>query len=407
MTEAHQPTPPVHSLSTPIPPIHPLSTPIPIMNGLPSSHVSADSPNHLKPDQMSILQFLLYLKTRWVTGPSSLSSVQQEKGKKILEALIHRASVADVQRLNSASDESATCEFLGSAQDYRAGEDPSTYLLLQDINGSEEGSIRFSDSSTGEFDPNIQWYDFVHQNWSLARQTPLRDSDRIFAALEIPSTPNGFNKCRYTSLPYSRARDSMVAALTTAWTLAGYITLPHMDTLATALILFHWFGDKLWVLFPATELNLKIMGEYELNSPNLDGTLKLVGMLEGLEIMFLTERNHHELLFLLKPNTIHMCLSFTESCHSGAFVHSHKFLPQVKAIVDWRLRWIKKEMDGPYIDKEFKKNIIQDAVDAIAGWDTLGKKKDLCSGQRREIRDMVKGMKAALEFLSSKYGIVI
>ncbi|KAJ2923659.1 hypothetical protein H1R20_g13434, partial [Candolleomyces eurysporus] len=290
------------------------------------------------PPQKDILanELLLHLTHRWVNGPSSLSSVQREKGEKILQALGRKAAHSNVPWLMWQNTRSSTCVALGSAKLVRKGEEPCTLLLLHDFKGASV-PIRFGDSLSGCFFDGVEWPDFLEQRDQLRAGHNLKNSEPIFSAIDIPSTKKGFRLCRYSLKPFEDEKECTVAPLSSAWTLPGYITLPHMDEPVTGLYTIHWKGDKLWILCPATQENMKKMEDMRLSMPNLDATLSLVETLEGLKIMFLTQDEYMEFSFYLLPNVIHTCLSFTECCHSGSYIHSFKFISQVQSIVDWEL----------------------------------------------------------------------
>ncbi|KAJ2926048.1 hypothetical protein H1R20_g11046, partial [Candolleomyces eurysporus] len=156
-----------------------------------------------------------------------------------------------------------------------------------------------------------------------------------------------------------------------------------MDKPVAGLYTIHWKGDKLWILWPATQENMKKMEDMHLNMPNLDATLSLVETLEGLEIMFLTQDKYMEFSFYLLPNVIHACLSFTECCHSGCYVCSFKFISQVQSIVDWELEWINATMDPiAFADRDLKKGIVEDFVNSMSGWERVAKKKGVESNKK-------------------------
>ena len=194
---------------------------------------------------------------------------------------------------------------------------------------------QFGDSLTGRFDDNVRWPDFIDQKCQLAAGYPLKSSERIFSALDIPATKNGFLLCRYSFAQFEKEKKCSLAPLSTAWTLPGYITLPHMDNLSTAIYTIHWNGSKLWLLWPAMQENMKKMEDIRLDMPNIEAALSLVDTLDGLEVMYLTQQDYFEFSFYILPNTIHCCLSFTESCHSGACFLPPTLVSEVQCIVDW------------------------------------------------------------------------
>ena len=135
---------------------HPLNLPLlsnptmtaPHPSGVPSDPTIVPT-TPLSAEDMSTQDLLLHLTHRWIDSTCSLSSVQREKGRRILEALAERASHSSVCRLTLGTKESSTCIILGSAKTQRKGDRPSTHMLLCDFEGSPQGAVRFGDSSTG------------------------------------------------------------------------------------------------------------------------------------------------------------------------------------------------------------------------------------------------------------------
>ncbi|RXW11655.1 hypothetical protein EST38_g14200 [Candolleomyces aberdarensis] len=338
---------------------------------------------------MSASKLLMHLAHLWINGPPSLSSVQREKGEKILQALGKKAAHSNVPWLTWKNTQSSTCVVLGSAKLVREGEEPSTLLLLRDFQGAS-APIMFGDSLTGRFFEDVEWPDFLDQRDRLGKGRRLKNSESIFSAIDIPSTDKGFARCRYSLALFEGKKDCTVAPLSTAWTLPGYITLPHMDDPITGLYTIHWKGGKLWVLWPATQENMKKMEDIRLHMPNLDATLSLIETLEGLEFMFLTQDEYMEFSFYLLPNTIHACLSFTECCHSGSYVRSFEFISQVQSIIDWELEWINMTMDPIlFADCDLKERIVQDFVNAMWDWEQVEKNKGIHANKRRIIQEMI------------------
>ena len=143
-----------------------------------------------------------------------------------------------------------------------------------------------------------------------------------------------------------------------------------------------------------------------MNMPNVDATLSLIETLEGLKVMFLTQGEYMEFSFYLLPNVIHACLSFTECCHSGSYVRSFKFISQVQLIVDWELEWINTVMDPiPFADRDLKRGVVEDFVNAMRHWEQVAKKRGLGSNKKRIIQEMVRRGREGIKQQASVYGI--
>ncbi|RXW13300.1 hypothetical protein EST38_g12555 [Candolleomyces aberdarensis] len=180
-----------------------------------------------------------------------------------------------------------------------------------------------------------------------------------------------------------------------------------MDDLATGIYTIHWHGTKLWLLWPSTQENHRKMEDIRLDMPTLEASLSLIETLGGLELMYLTREEYIEFSFYLLPNTIHCCLSFTESCHSGSYVWSPKFVSQAKTIVDWELEWINSAMDAvAYADPNMKKAIVVDFLTSMCKWESVANKKGIDPSMKKIIKDMVRRGRNGIQRQASIHGIM-
>ncbi|KAJ7790948.1 hypothetical protein B0H14DRAFT_3161158 [Mycena olivaceomarginata] len=105
------------------------------------------------------------------------------------------------------------------------------------------------------------------------------------------------------------------------WTPSGWFTDTHVDGNGTSQTLAHVEGEKLWLVWPATEKNLAWWG---INHPSpLHGreplTPSALDNLEGLQVLHVIQ----PCTFILPPFAIHSVISFSTSSHTGTyFAHS-------------------------------------------------------------------------------------
>lgn len=102
----------------------------------------------------------------------------------------------------------------------------------------------------------------------------------------------------------------------------------------------HRLGKKLWLLWPPTVENLRLIEITWSGNSTVDDTLRLLDDLEGLQVLYMTEEEFGEFVFFLRPGTIHSCISVTESCHAGRPVWSLQFIPEVEVCYASAMEWI-------------------------------------------------------------------
>ncbi|RXW16179.1 hypothetical protein EST38_g9679 [Candolleomyces aberdarensis] len=306
--------------------------------------------------------WIVNLLQEWTTGPPALVEIQLQRGVAILQALL--AFNTPITRLDSSTSTSATCESFGIAR--RRGCPPTQLLAINDL--LAEPDITYSDSFSNMVEDDVSAADFWNVQSLLSNRTPLDRSGRLLAAFDIPATEAGMLSCRYDP-PFNIGKGSVVSSLTNAWTLPGAITHPHVDGIACAMHMIHWRGKKLWLLWPATPFNLKLIEHTMTTSSHLDTTLDLIRWLEGLELLFLTQEEYFEYSFCLRPNTIHCCLSFTESCHLGMPVRDIRYLDEMEVVMDWVDDWFRNRLfPNTVICKKEHRQVVEKFLDAVKRW---------------------------------------
>ncbi|KAJ2920631.1 hypothetical protein H1R20_g16463, partial [Candolleomyces eurysporus] len=306
------------------------------------------------------------LVTQWSSGPPSQVETQCSRGVAILEALLGFNS--PIPRISTETRDSQTCKVIGKAS--RSGCPPSLRLAVDDIMSARE--VRYSNSITNLEEDQVCVADFWTQQALLLDGYKFDRTSRLLVAFDIPSSTKGLGACRYSSYPYNPDNGALVSSLTNSWTFPGSITHPHMDGIACGMYIIHWRGVKLWLLWPPTHPNLRLMEHSMLTPPSIDTTVSLIKELEGLELLFLTDEELFEFAFCLYPNTIHCCLSFTESSHMGMPVRDISFLPVVENVFGWLDEWIKDRLiPSSGVCSTEKEQVVEKLQDALDYWKLL------------------------------------
>ena len=139
--------------------------------------------------------------------------------------------------------------------------------------------------------------------------------------MNIPVSDNSLGLCSFNATPYSHDATSTIddSAWLTVWTSPGAISQLHMDHYGTTQYFVHLFGQKLWLTWPPTAHNLVFLDSLHPQKAHLNRTKICLENLEKLELFLVKEPGQ---AFVLKPNTIHICMSISRSCHSAIRVWS-------------------------------------------------------------------------------------
>ncbi|RXW23161.1 hypothetical protein EST38_g2680 [Candolleomyces aberdarensis] len=299
----------------------------------------------------------------WTLGPPSLVEAQRGRGLAILEVLL--SFRIPIPRIGLETRDSRACEVIGKAT--RSGCPPSLRLAVEDIMCASD--VRYSNSITNLEEEKVSTGDFWTQQALLLNGHKFDRTARLLVAFDIPSSAKGLGACRYSSSPYNPGQGSLVSPLTNSWTFPGSITHPHMDGIACGMYMIHWRGVKLWLLWPPTRTNLRLMEHSMFTPPSIDTTVSLITELEGLELMLLTDDEFFEFAFCLYPSTIHCCLSFTESCHIGMPVRDISFIATIQEVFGWTEEWFKDRLipTSGTCDTE-KEQVVERFQEAIEYW---------------------------------------
>lgn len=215
---------------------------------------------------------------------------------------------------------------------------------------------------------------------------PWKETRRLYGALAIESTENGIEACNLKANPYSSQKSSLTGDhwLSTL-TPPGAISHTHMDHYGSMQYFTHIEGKKLWLLWPPTPQNLSLFSAHHKQRATDNCTLDCIHGLEGLQLLYLDDE---ETTFVLKPNTLHACLSFTQCVHTGVQVWDYELFDSSFVMMEWGLKWIKSGIlsDQPRVALEqeigaLKFEIIQ--------WETLikqNRKETLTNSIQKKVK---------------------
>jgi hypothetical protein len=149
---------------------------------------------------------------------------------------------------------------------------------------------------------------------------------RFITILALPCTSNGLESCKIP-IPgqvldmnpvVASVRNSsgqVVPGYRSTLTQPGAFTDPHIDGISQSQWIFQIHGEKLWLVWPPTEQNLRVLKQSNSYpaSHNQHIVLEFLEALEKLQIFII----HPGQSFILPNGFIHACLSLTVSAHTG------------------------------------------------------------------------------------------
>ena len=253
---------------------------------------------------------------------------------------------------------------------------PSLNLLLVDLLHDED--FQATDFISGEPVADMQVMDFMANMYRPLFKDDRPDACQLYGALNIPVSDNGLGLCSFDATPYSHDAASIVddSAWLTVWTSPGAISQPHMDHYGATQYFVHLFGQKLWLTWPPTPHNVVFLDSLHRQKADLNRTKICLENLEKLEFFLVKEPGR---AFVLKPNTIHACMSISGSCHSAIRVWSLDHWEESCRLMRWGIQWLTKQFEKDHIASNVTFDI-EKLEDEIEQWKTLerrGPKSDL------------------------------
>ena len=187
--------------------------------------------------------------------------------------------------------------------------------------------------------PDVEYPVFLDCMLKACEGITWRENRRLYGALDICATEDGLGSCGieiHFDKPHENLQDE--EGWSSTWTPPGAISHTHMDFYGSMQYFFHLSGDKLWLLWPPTENNLEFFSTLHKQTAGPNRTLECILHLEGLQLLY---QNSAPSPFILKPNTLHACISFTSSIHAGVRIWSVPCFDISLSIMEWALNWMK------------------------------------------------------------------
>ena len=254
---------------------------------------------------------------RWTSPPLSFVSPTQDVGKQIFTTLANLPRI-----LFSRPRTESTIQF---GMSYEASVRPSLSLCIQDLmDGSSQGLATPINSIFGIQAPHVQARDVLASIMTATDRADWGDGRTLLSALDIRFSTNGLGKCQLDANPYDSDNRYICDRNTKGqinWggvlTPAGAITHPHIDYHGAAQLMYHIHGRKLWLFWPATTRNIRILLERELREGNPIELPEAIHVLEELDVLLLEDTQE---AFYLPAGMIHAAISFTTCSHAGVYV---------------------------------------------------------------------------------------
>ncbi|KAK7015452.1 hypothetical protein R3P38DRAFT_3204740 [Favolaschia claudopus] len=187
-----------------------------------------------------------------------------------------------------------------------------------------------------------------HLDWDavvgcLGRDFALGDYQWQYTEKELASvfpvssiTPSKADRARKQYLE-RRGQETWAASVRTP---PGWFSDMHTDFAGLAQAIVHFEGEKLWLLWPATQKNLHWWG-LQHPQPWIGHPSRLLDALEGLEVMHVSD----PCAFIVPPFCIHAVIAFSGSSHTCvSFAHATHW-PTARVGLDFCKRLVQNPLD--------------------------------------------------------------
>ncbi|KAL0064503.1 hypothetical protein AAF712_008561 [Marasmius tenuissimus] len=171
--------------------------------------------------------------------------------------------------------------------------------------------INIISSETGYEDREVSVMEFLANNFFTDGTGTFQG--RSFACLNVFSMKKGTGEMGidWGSRIGEASRVLGSDEASTSITPYGHITGAHTDPWCGSLVIHHLAGKKLWLTWPPTRENLTVFRTLGADDTYSDFSVWL-SQLTGLEVFLM---DTPESSFIMRPFTIHMCVSLSTGCH--------------------------------------------------------------------------------------------
>ncbi|KDR69502.1 hypothetical protein GALMADRAFT_215162 [Galerina marginata CBS 339.88] len=292
-----------------------------------NSHVTKDFVAPVRPENSWILE----LRTLWTSPPISSITPIKSIGFDILQVLIYYPHI-----LPKSPSDNSTLLLLEKPSKFSSS--PTLGHVIRDLIHPDNHNVFDFVNQYG--DPDVEYPEFILSMLRAGEGHAWDDSRRLYGALNIRESDIGIGSCHLDALPYSQEQESLVDkdGWASTWTPPGAISHTHMDFYGSMQYFIHFYGKKLWLLWPPTPRNLEWFSSQHKQRANGNRVLDCIHHLEGLQLHYV---DNSETFFVLKPNTLHACISFTSSGHTGIQVWSLDHFDESCRMMEWGIQWLK------------------------------------------------------------------
>jgi hypothetical protein len=318
----------------------------------------------------------------WSSDPIKSITPLLPVGTSILQELLSLP-----QALKKSPEDDSTLILLETSTNPASGGSPTLGHVIRDLmHPSDDHNIFDFVNRYGN--PDVEYPEFFISMLRATEGHAWDDSRCLYGALNIKSSKDGIGSCHLRSYPFSSEQSSLVddAGWVSTWTPPAAISHTHMDYYGSMQYTIHFYGKKLWILWPPTPQNLAWFSLRHKKRADANLTLDCIRNLEGLQLNFLDDA---EARFVIKSNTLHACLSFGSSAHTATRVWSYSHFDQSYFIMEWGLQWL----GGLYISRSQSRAEMTEEADSLKDemekWCSLAKrdlKHPSTSKLQREIK---------------------
>jgi len=332
-------------------------------------------------------EWILDLSKKWNSYPISAIDPMLPIGNSIIDKLLSLP-----QEFPKVPKDYSTLHPVESPPTFRCV--PSASDIISDLVLAKSSNIYDFVNRYGN--PDVEYPVFLDSMIKACEGISWKENRKLYGALDIYATSNGLGSCGleiHFDKPQENIQDKEGWA--SAWTPPGAITHTHMDFYGSMQYFIHLYGNKLWLLWPPSEKNLAFFSTLHKQTASTNRTLECILHLEGLQLLY---HDSSPAPFILKPNTLHACISFTSSIHAGVRIWSVPSFDISLSIMEWALRWIKGNNGLTRSELIDEADSLQNEIEM---WSLLVKKNRNISSSSR-IQNSLKFLKASLSGIHKK-----
>jgi hypothetical protein len=243
--------------------------------------------------------------------------------------------------LLSRSSEIPVFPILDSCDDIYSGSlKPTVEHVVTDISCYPGETIDVHDAGARTIVSGLSKAAFVANNVLVSCPKEWTPSSRLYNVLKLPSQPSGTQQCQldiphlYRDDAFAEANGEQLAWVSSLHA-AGSLTELRVDYHGSAQLILNVKCDELWLLWPATERNLRWWGLHHGHRSDDDVTYRAVAELEDLHLLHATGPQ----AFILPPYHLHAVLAFDVSAHMGIPLWGYPWWETSREGIEWEILW--------------------------------------------------------------------